>query len=313
VVKKCKLKASGETYAMKIVNRRKMDKGLELALKDEIMILNDLNHPHIIRLYDTFATINSYYLVTEYLDGGELFDRIVDKTAYTEKEARDVCTIIFGAIKHCHHHRISHRDLKPENLLLRDKDNDLDLKIADFGFAKKTPSENSLKTVCGSPGYVSPEILRKIPYGTKTDMWSIGVIFFILLGGYPPFQNADQSKQFDNIKKGQYKFIDKYWGTVTDEAKSLINSLLCVDPRERISAEDAMKHPWMQIDAKRLRRSSLFNSIENLRELNYKRKMKSAVQSVRSFFPFIHCYLFFTVLWANFSDESVLLNLRSFS
>ncbi|KAL7537450.1 hypothetical protein ACHAXR_007827 [Thalassiosira sp. AJA248-18] len=280
VVKKCKLKETGKTYAMKIVNRRKMDKVLELALKDEISILNELNYPHIIRLYDTFATINSYYLVTEYLDGGELFDRIVDKIAYTEKEARDVCSIIFGAIKHCHHHRISHRDLKPENLLLRDRENDFDLKIADFGFAKKTPSENSLKTVCGSPGYVSPEILKNNPYGTKTDMWSIGVIIFILLGGYPPFQNAQQRKQFESIKIGEFKFIDKYWGKVTDEAKSLIKSLLCVDPQKRISAEDAMDHPWMQIDPQRLRRSSLFSSIENMREFQYKRKFKSAVQSV---------------------------------
>mmetsp|Transcript_8338 Transcript_8338/g.14563 ORF Transcript_8338/g.14563 Transcript_8338/m.14563 type:complete len:426 (-) Transcript_8338:498-1775(-) len=177
VVKKCKLKETGETYALKIVDRTKLDKGLELNLKDEISILNDLNHPHILRLYDTFATTDSYYLVTEYLDGGELFDRIVEKTVYTEKEARDVCKIIFGAIKHCHQHRITHRDLKPENLLLRDRENDLDLKIADFGFAKKTPSEHSLKTVCGSPGYVSPEILNRIPYGTKTDMWSIGEFY----------------------------------------------------------------------------------------------------------------------------------------
>lgn len=174
MVKKCKLKETGDTYAMKIVNRKKMDKGLELALKDEISILNNLNHPHIIRLFDTFATINSYYLVTEYLAGGELFDRIVEKTTYSEKEARDVCKIIFKAMDHCHQCRVAHRDLKPENLLLRDRENDFDLKIADFGFAKKAPSEHSLRTVCGSPGYVSPEILKKNPYGTMTDLWSIG-------------------------------------------------------------------------------------------------------------------------------------------
>lgn len=176
MVKKCKSKETGTTYAMKIINRRSMDRSLELALKDEISILQSLNHPHILRLHDMFATINSYYLVTEYLDGGELFDRIVEKTTYTEKEARDVCAIIFGAMQHCHEHGVAHRDLKPENLILRSKDDDLDLKIADFGFAKKTnhEGEESLTTMCGSPGYVSPEILKRQKYGTKTDMWSIG-------------------------------------------------------------------------------------------------------------------------------------------
>jgi serine/threonine protein kinase len=109
------------------------------------------------------------------LDGGELFDRIVEKHTYTEKEARDVCSIIFDAVNHCHMHRITHRDLKPENLLLLSRDNDTNLKIADFGFAKMTPSEDSLTTFCGSPMFVSPEILNKKPYGTNTDMWSIGV------------------------------------------------------------------------------------------------------------------------------------------
>ncbi|KAL9181891.1 hypothetical protein ACHAXT_012234 [Thalassiosira profunda] len=267
-------------FAMKIVNRKKMDKALEAALKDEIAILNELRQPHIIRLYDTFTTINSHYLVTEYLEGGELFDRIVHKTTYTEKEARDVCAITFGAIKHCHYHKIAHRDLKPENLLLRSKDNDLDLKIADFGFAAKSPAEDSLSTICGSPGYVSPEILLKVPYGTKTDCWSIGVIIFILLGGYPPFQNPDQKKQFDNIKKGNYKFMDKYWGEVTEEAKDLIRSLLVVDPQKRMSAAAALEHPWMQVEAENLRRSSLLNNLENMRQFNYRRKFKSAVQSV---------------------------------
>ena len=110
------------------------------------------------------------------------------------------------------------------------------------------------------------------------------MIIFILLGGYPPFQNAEQSKQFENVKLGRYKFIEKYWGTVTDEAKSLIGSLLCVDPQKRISAVDAMDHPWMQIDSQHLRRSSLFTSIENLKVFNYERKFKSAVQSVRGLF-----------------------------
>jgi serine/threonine protein kinase len=175
IVKKCKLLKTGGIFAVKICDRKKMNPILEHRLQDEIMILSNLNHPNIIRFYDTFVSSNSYYLIIEYLDGGELFDRIVEKHTYTEKEARDVCSIIFDTVNHCHTHRITHRDLKPENLLLLSRDNDTNLKIADFGFAKMTPSEDSLTTFCGSPMFVSPEILSKKPYGTKTDMWSIGV------------------------------------------------------------------------------------------------------------------------------------------
>ncbi|EED92424.1 predicted protein, partial [Thalassiosira pseudonana CCMP1335] len=249
VVKKVRSKETGEEYAMKVVNRASLDKALESALKDEIAILNELRHEHIMGLVDTFATINKYYLVTELLEGGELFDRIVEKTTYTESEARDVCKILFNAIGYCHVRKVCHRDLKPENLLLKGKQCDIDLKIADFGFARKAPAEDSLKTVCGSPGYVSPEILKRDPYGLKTDMWSLGVIIFILLGGYPPFQNDDQKLQFENIKKGNYIFVDKYWGTISDDAKSMIDSLLTIDPAKRLSAEDALSHPWMKADS----------------------------------------------------------------
>ncbi|KAL7529497.1 hypothetical protein ACHAWF_006233, partial [Thalassiosira exigua] len=280
VVRKCKLKETDEMYTVKIVSRKVLNWEVEQALKHEISVVNLLNHPHIIRLYDTFVTINTYYLVTEYLEGGELFDRIVQKTTYTESEARDATYVILDAVHHIHSCGIAHRDLKPENLLLRSKDDDRDLKVADFGFAKWAPNEDSLATLCGSPGYVSPEILREVPYGTKTDMWSIGVIVFILLGGYPPFQRPDQAEQFERIKCGTYEFVESYWGTVTDEAKSLIRSLLDTDPRRRLSAEEALNHPWMRADARHLRRSSLMAGVRGMREFNSRRKFKSAVRSV---------------------------------
>jgi serine/threonine protein kinase len=318
IVKKCKLLKTGGIFAVKICNRSKMNPTLEHRLQDEISILSNLNHPNIIRFYDTFVSTNSYYLITEYLDGGELFDRIVEKHTYTEKEARDVCSIIFDAVNHCHMHRITHRDLKPENLLLLSRDNDTNLKIADFGFAKMTPSEDSLTTFCGSPMFVSPEILNKKPYGTKTDMWSIGVreylceihflmicrsalktnyirilfnttlslsvlikvIVFCLLSGYSPFQHEDQEKQFDNIKCARYSFYDKYWHNITNEAKSLIRSLLTVDPLKRISAQAAMAHPWMKVESDRLRRTSLVLSQENLSfGYNSKTSSEGAIKS----------------------------------
>jgi len=165
------------------VTKSKLTKEDEIALKDEIIVLRELQHQHIIRLYDVFEEKSFWYLVTEKMTGGELFDRIVSKSFYNEKEARDVCKILFEAIGYCHSHSVAHRDLKPENLLLRSEDNDSEIKIADFGFAKKVLTPNSLTTQCGTPGYVAPEILEGVAYDTKSDMWSLGGIVYIQLGG----------------------------------------------------------------------------------------------------------------------------------
>lgn len=200
VVKEGSHKQTGDAYAIKIVTKAKLTKEDEIALKDEIDILKDFRHPHIIMLYDVFDEPQYYYLVTEKMGGGELFDRIVQKSYYNEKEARDTCKIIFEAIKYCHDHHVAHRDLKPENLLLVGE-NDSDIKIADFGFAKvrtiwdclshmfqyrsilrltlfysslyptqRVTKPNSLTTQCGTPGYVAPEILEGVPYDQKADM-----------------------------------------------------------------------------------------------------------------------------------------------
>jgi len=187
VVKEVTNRTNKKAYAAKIVTKAKLTREDEVALHDEIAILKDCNHRHIINLYDVFDEVSYYYLVTELMLGGELFDRIVTKTFYNEKEARDVCKILFEAIGYCHQKGVAHRDLKPENLLLVSRDDDKNIKIADFGFAKKVSSSKCLLTQCGTPGYVAPEILHGVPYGTKADMWSLGVITYILLGGYPPF------------------------------------------------------------------------------------------------------------------------------
>lgn len=174
MVKKATHKSTGQPYAIKIVNRSSLNKDMEVALNGEISILKELKHEHIMQLDNVVVTINHYYLVAEYLEGGELFDRIVDKSSYTESEARDVCNILFCALAYCHNHEIVHRDLKPENLLLQNKHSDSEIKIADFGFAKQAKDDHSLSTMCGTPGYVAPEILRRERYGTKADMWSMG-------------------------------------------------------------------------------------------------------------------------------------------
>ena len=168
--------------------------------------MSELNHKHIIRLYETFEDKIYYYLVTEEMHGGELFDRVVLKSYYNEKEARDATKIILEALEYCHIKKVAHRDLKPENLLLQNQEDDSKLKLADFGFAKRTNDNDSgLTTQCGTPGYVAPEILEGKVYGTKADVWSIGVITYVLLGGYPPFIDQNQRKLFTKIRKGQYE------------------------------------------------------------------------------------------------------------
>jgi len=273
-------KSTDESYAVKVVTKSKLTKEDEIALKDEIIVLRELQHQHIIRLYDVYEEKSFWYLVTEKMTGGELFDRIVSKSFYNEKEARDVCKILFEAIGYCHKHSVAHRDLKPENLLLRSEDNDSEIKIADFGFAKKVLTPNSLTTQCGTPGYVAPEILEGVAYDTKSDMWSLGVIVYILLGGYPPFIEQNQRELFRKIRKGQYEFHEEYWGAVSPDAKDFISCLLAVNPSKRLSSDEAMKHKWMTADDDVLAGQDLGTNLSELKKYNAKRKFKAAVNAV---------------------------------
>ena len=165
-------------------------------------------------------------------------------------------------------------------ILLQSESDDSDIKIADFGFAKKVKAPNSLTTQCGTPGYVAPEILEGKPYDTQADMWSLGVIVYILLGGYPPFIEQNQRELFRKIRKGQYEFHEEYWGQVSDEAKGLISALLTVDPDKRYDGDQAMKNRWIGADAKKLAGQDLGQNLDQLKKFNAKRKFKAAVKTV---------------------------------
>lgn len=280
MVKEVRSRRDGKNYAVKVVTKSKLTKEDELALKDEISILTELKHPHIINLYDVYNESHYYFLVTEIMLGGELFDRIVTKTFYNEKEARDVCKILFDALDYCHNRGVAHRDLKPENLLLMSKHDDLNIKLADFGFAKKVTSEKCLLTQCGTPGYVAPEILHGVPYGTKADMWSIGVIQYILLGGYPPFIEQNQRELFKKIKKGSFEFHDEYWAQISPGATNLISSLLNVNPDKRLSAKEALSSPWFSGSDEVLASKNLGANLDAFRKFNAKRKLRQAVLTV---------------------------------
>lgn len=268
------------SFAVKCINRKKLSEEDEKALLDEVSILKEMNHIHIIRLFDIFEEPSTYYLVMERMCGGELFDRIVAKAYYNEKEARDTCKIILEAVKYCHQNNVAHRDLKPENLLLLSEDDDSEVKIADFGFAKRVFEPNSLKTQCGTPGYVAPEILEGTPYDERADMWSVGVILYILLGGYPPFIEKTQRDLFRKIRKGEYEFHEEYWGTVSTDAKSLIASLLTVNPVPRLTADQALENLWILGDDAKLAERDLGANLDKLRTFNAKRKFRAAVSSI---------------------------------
>jgi calcium/calmodulin-dependent protein kinase I len=190
------------SYAVKCVNRKKLSEEDEAALLDEVSILMEMKHLHIIRLYDFFTEPSTYYLVMEQMSGGELFDRIVAKAYYNEKEARDTCKILLEAVGYMHHNHVAHRDLKPENLLLLSNDDDSTVKIADFGFAKKVHEECSLTTQCGTPGYVAPEILEGTPYDYRADMWSVGVILYTHRS-----LRAHSATCFEKLEKGSMSFM----------------------------------------------------------------------------------------------------------
>ena len=247
----------------------------EASLREEVAVLKFVDHPNIIKLYDFYEEKKMFYMVIELMEGGELFERIVRKTFYNEKEARDLIRILLDALAYLHHRNIVHRDLKPENLLLKSPFNDFDIKLADFGFAKKV-SGKSLDTQCGTPGYVAPEILKRVSYGAAVDMWSVGVLTYILLGGYPPFYDDDQNRLYAKIKSGNYEFHEDYWGSVSKEGKDLIMKLLTVNPGERITAEQALGHPWIIADDENLKGCDLGVNLRAFKRYNAKRKFKSA-------------------------------------
>jgi len=243
----CTGKADGKQYAVKVIQKKpsQMD-----SLETEIRIMSMIQHDHVVRLVDLFDTPTHIYMVLELLTGGELFDRIVEIQNYAERDAARIITEILSAVNHLHERDIVHRDLKPENLLLSSKDSN-NVKLADFGLSKWLKETPNLFNCAGTPGYLAPEILEayyhKIPYGKTVDLWSTGVILYILLFGFPPFWEEDQDEMFEKIRKGDYEFPDNM--TITPQAKDLIQRLLTVDPSKRITAKAALEHPWIKGEA----------------------------------------------------------------
>eukprot|EP01038_Epipyxis_sp_PR26KG_P008076 gene8076-10939_t len=265
--------------AVKIINRHGLQDEDELCVIQEVNILKKLDHPNIIHTYDFFEEPKFYYVVLEFVGGGELFDRIVKKTTYTEKEARDLVITLLGTLNYLHDNNIIHRDLKPENLLLNTKEDDANVILVDFGFAIEVDGFN-VNAPYGTPGYIAPEILENVPYGKPIDLWSFGVILYILLGGYPPFFDENQRALFRKIMRGSYEFHPDRWSHVSDEAKDLIRGLLTVNPLKRLTVDQAMNHSWVLKDANELAAKSLQQSLLELSKFQAKKIFQKNVKKV---------------------------------
>jgi len=231
--------------ALKITSLRNLKEEEIEALKNEVTILGICSHPHVVRLHESYITQDKIYMVQDLLSGGELFDRIIEQTFFSEKEAAKTVAQIASALSYLHEKNIVHRDLKPENLLLTDKSDDYAVKIIDFGLAKQSTELMSMP--CGTPGYVAPEILKRRKYHKEVDIWSLGVITYILLCGFPPFHDDGNNLKnlYKQIRAGKYSFPKKYWSNISKEAILLIKKMLQVKPRNRIFAGKILKDKWI--------------------------------------------------------------------
>ncbi|XP_075056463.1 calcium/calmodulin-dependent protein kinase type II subunit delta isoform X14 [Mixophyes fleayi] len=278
VVRRCMKITSGQEYAAKIINTKKLSARDHQKLEREARICRLLKHPNIVRLHDSISEEGFHYLVFDLVTGGELFEDIVAREYYSEADASHCIQQILESVNHCHLNGIVHRDLKPENLLLASKSKGAAVKLADFGLAIEVQGDQQAWFgFAGTPGYLSPEVLRKDPYGKPVDMWACGVILYILLVGYPPFWDEDQHRLYQQIKAGAYDFPSPEWDTVTPEAKDLINKMLTINPAKRITASEALKHPWI---CQRSTVASMMHrqeTVDCLKKFNARRKLKGAI------------------------------------
>ncbi|KAJ3389432.1 hypothetical protein HDU84_008764 [Entophlyctis sp. JEL0112] len=298
---------TGEHFAVKVISKKLMA-GREHLILNEIEILKKVskgNH-HIVTLHDYFETPNNLYLVMDLCTGGELFDRIVERGSFFEEDAAEIIRTVLEAVAYLHSQNIVHRDIKPENLLFKAKDSN-ELVIADFGLSKIADGEalNNLKTLCGTPGYMAPEVILKSGHGKSVDLWSIGVMTYFLLCGYTPFDGQGSSEDMERILTANYAFEPiEYWtdisekgaldcrllGTYQSTAQDFIRRTIIVDPARRMTAMEALRHPWIleyapgAIDDQQVGRVPTKDLLPDVKRriTGTKSKLRGAVDAVRA-------------------------------
>lgn len=262
---------SKEYRAIKIINTKNLNNDDKTKIFQEIKILSKLDHPNIIKIYEYFISSRNIYIVMEMLNGGELFDKIISNEKFSEVEAANTMKEILSAVQFCHDRKIVHRDLKPENILVEGTTT----KIIDFGTSRKFETDKLMSNFHGTPYYVAPEVLSE-KYNEKCDIWSCGVIMYILLCGHPPFNGRNDVEIMENVRIGTYTFGKKFTN-ISKEAIDLIKKMLEIDIKKRFSAKQCLSHDWFSMKIEK--RESQINPdiIQNLKKFNYKNKLQEAV------------------------------------
>jgi calcium-dependent protein kinase len=267
-----------KTRAIKTVPKSRMTRE---HFDEEIEMMKEMDHPNITQLYEVYQDDVNYYLVMELLSGGELFDYIVDADTVTEKQVAYVMRQMLGVMNYMHSKDICHRDVKPENFMLKEKGPIMEctLKVIDFGLAKKVSPHESLTEAIGTPEYMAPEMVTKVGYGLKVDSWACGVVMFILFSGCSPFAGDSDDETIKFAKRGLRSFEPpEVWNAVSSEAKDLISGLLDLNPKKRLSVEQALNHSWMvKLDSDKLPNVQLScQQLENMKAFSGTNKLKKA-------------------------------------
>lgn len=243
MVKAATHKVTQEVVAIKILDKYEEDDEQTLKFRQEIKIISGLIHENIVQFYRLEEDEENFYVIMELVGGGELFDYIIDNGVVKESDTVCVIAQVCKAIEYMHSMGIIHRDLKPENLLFKDSDHRV-VKIADFGESKSF-KDGQLNTYCGTPDYMAPEIIRGELYGSEVDIWSIGVISYVMLAGFPPFDGENDIEVFTSILSVRYDFPSPEWNKISSTAKNFIQSILLQNPKQRLTASECLSHPWI--------------------------------------------------------------------
>ncbi|KAF4095242.1 death-associated protein kinase 2 isoform X1 [Onychostoma macrolepis] len=287
IVKRCTEKSTGVEYAAKFIKKRQSRASRRGVRREEIErevdILQELQHPNIITLHDVYENRTDVVLILELVSGGELFDFLAQKESLSEEEATEFIKQILNGVQYLHSKKIAHFDLKPENVMLLDNNIQLPrIKLIDFGLAHRIREGVEFKNIFGTPEFVAPEIVNYEQLGLEADMWTIGVITYILLSGASPFLGDSKQETLANISAVSFEFDEEFFGNTSELAKSFIRQLLVKDTRKRLKIQDALNHPWIKPVNPRqalVRRQSVVN-IENFRRQHARRRWQLSFRIV---------------------------------
>ena len=313
-----KNKTTGIEYACKELPKKKLSD--YEGLMREVNLMIKLDHPNIIKLYEVYENDKNIYLIMELCTGGELFDRIVENTEngvqFTEKQAANIFKQMMSAINYCHKNGIVHRDLKPENLLYLNKDKNSPVKVIDFGMSKRFDSKHFMSEKVGTAYYISPEVLNG-KYDEKCDIWSAGVILYIIICGYPCFNGDDDDEIFAAIQKGKINFPSPEWDSISNDAKELIKKMCC-SPNKRLTAEQVLNETWVKDNAPNAGKALLPMKIDGFKNYSNSNKLRKAQNNdfgwahlPKSFMNQNTVFLLITAMAANFYRYIVALPLMA--